>query len=398
MWNDLLQLGLIGSEENKGLTRTALSESDLEARKWFETKAKEFDIQVRTDQSFNQIAIIPCRKSTSKICAVGSHLDTVPNGGMFDGALGVVAGLECARTILENKIDLSMNFEVINFCDEEAAYNAGTIGSRAMVGLLKAKEIFKKKSQNGISFAEQLKRIGGDPLSVRRAKRNIRKFGYFLELHIEQGKYLENKNINIGVVTAISGIRRILVTVTGNPEHAGTTPMELRNDALVKAAELINVLPKWIIKRNRKMVGTVGRLSISPGAVNVIPGRCEFVVELRSQINDDVEYITWRINEFLKARNGWKAEIVYDKKSQPLSMEVMKEIEKAASDENRSFVRMSSGAGHDAQSFSAKGVPTGMIFIPCKNGISHNYKETIKREDAIAGCQVLMNTILRLSK
>jgi len=393
LWADLMALGEIGYAEGRGVTRTALSEADLAGKAWLVRKFEEAGLTVTTDPAYNVIGRLPCGTSGAGLVAVGSHLDTVPQGGKFDGMLGVLAGLECVRTIREHGIDLPWNLEVINFTDEEAAHNAGTVGSRAMLGLLEGGELEKSVKAGRPSFAEDLRRAGKDPARIGAARRDPREFASYLELHIEQGRRLESEGVQIGAVTAIVGIYRYLVTVEGEASHAGTTPMSLRDDALVKAAPVFTLLPAWVRERNPEMVGTIGQVELHPGATNVVPGRCKFVVEVRSQEKADMIHIREVLKGYVAERGGWRMETILEKAGTPCAEPLIQAVETAAAAEGLSCIRMPSGAGHDAQSFAAAGVPTGMIFTPCRRGMSHSPEEWIEPAQAAQGCQVLLRAL-----
>ena len=397
LWSDLMELGRIGKQATGGVTRTALSDADQQARQWLSDKMKAAGLIVNVDAAMNVIGTLKADEpQTGKKAAMGSHLDTVPSGGIFDGALGVVAALECARTLKENRVNLPWNLEVISFCDEEAAYNAGTVGSRAMMGLLQEGEIYRAKTKGGPTFAQNLKRWGRDPGQIDAARRQLEDFDFFLELHIEQGRRLEVENLRIGVVTAIVGIYRYIVSVIGEPAHAGTTPMSLRKDALVEAAPVFTLIPQWVRERNPEMVGTIGQVSLEPGASNVVPGECRFVVELRSQIAADMQAVREQLKAYAAKREGWRMDTIYEKDSVQLADPVIDHIISAAKSEGLPWTRMPSGAGHDAQSL-APFVPTGMIFVPCRNGVSHSPAELIEEDHAAEGCQVLLRTLLQLA-
>jgi hydantoinase/carbamoylase family amidase len=394
LWADLMALGEIGYAEGHGVTRTALSESDLAGKAWLVRKFEEAGLTVATDAAYNMIGRLACGTPGAGLVAIGSHLDTVPQGGKFDGMLGVLAGLECVRTIREHGIALPWNLEVINFTDEEAAHHAGTVGSRAMMGLLAEGELDKSVGQGRRSFADDLRAAGKDPARIGEARRNPGEFNSYLELHIEQGRRLESEGIQIGAVTAIVGIYRYLVTVEGEAAHAGATPMALRDDALVKAAPVFTLLPEWVRKRNPEMVGTVGRVELFPGATNVVPGRCRFVVEVRSQRTDDMVHLRETLLDYAAGHSGWQVETIFEKDGTPCAEHFVQAVKAAATAEGLSCIRMPSGAGHDAQSLAAAGIPTGMIFVPCRRGVSHNPDEWIEPAQAAQGCQVLLGTLL----
>jgi beta-ureidopropionase / N-carbamoyl-L-amino-acid hydrolase len=397
LWAELMALGEIGYAEGRGVTRTALSPADLDGRAWLINRFREAGLEVTTDAACNVIGRLRCGKPGAGLVGIGSHLDTVPQGGKFDGMLGVLGGLECVRTIREAGLTLPWDLEVIDFTDEEAAHNAGTVGSRAMLGLLKEGELLKSVGTGRPTFADDLRKAGKDPGRIGEARRDPTAFTSYLELHIEQGARLESQGIQIGAVTAIVGIYRYLVTVEGEPAHAGTTPMALRKDALVAAAPLFTLLPEWVRERNPEMVGTIGQVELFPGATNVVPGRCRFVVEVRSQATADMVHLREVLQAYAAARAGWRVETILEKEGTPCAEPLIQAVAAAAAAEGLSCVRMPSGAGHDAQSLAAAGVPTGMIFVPCRRGVSHSPVEWIEPAQAAQGCQVLLRTLLSLA-
>ena len=391
LWNDLVELGKIGVGEGGGLWRPGLSEADLKAKAWFKAKLAEAGLELGEDSVLNQVGRLAGAEG-SKALVIGSHLDTVPGGGRFDGALGVMAGLECARTIMERGLQPNHCLEVINFTDEEGGHGLGTVGSRVMLGQLGADEL------QACGFGQSLARAGRDPKAIGADKRPVSDFAGYLELHIEQGAVLEQVGERIGAVTGIVGIRRYLVTVSGQSGHAGTTPMHMRKDALVEAAPFMGKLPQWVAEQNPVMVGTIGQLSLVPGAANVIPGICSFIVELRSPEQKDLDQVGARLAEFAASRPAWKADMIYDTEPAALSEDVMAMIERAADKNGLTHRRMPSGAGHDAHSFAAAGVPSGMIFIPCEQGLSHCAAESISKEQAAEGCRILLEVLLEMDR
>ena len=229
LWSDLMEVGQIGFVEGKGVTRPALSDADIEAKDWLVKKMKDAGLDARMDAATNIIGTLKSSsKKTDKVLVIGSHLDTVPNGGMFDGALGMIAGLECARVIHENGVQLPWDLEIINFSDEEAAYNAGTVGSRAMIGQLTENEIFVSKAKGTPTYAEMMKKMNKDPARISDAVRDPDTFSAILELHIEQGNRLETGGIQIGAVTGIVGIYRYIVTVKGEADLSFVASMGSR--------------------------------------------------------------------------------------------------------------------------------------------------------------------------
>lgn len=397
LWIDLMELGKIGEMVGCGVTRPAFSEADIEARQWLIERMTQADLEVRIDAALNIVGTLKTKHPKSdKVAAIGSHIDTVPQGGKFDGALGVIAALECVRTIKENGITLPWDIEVISFCDEEGAFNAGTVGSRAIFGKLKDEEIYISKIEGGGTFAEGLYRCGKDPSKISQAQRNPSDFEFFIEMHIEQGTKLESRKIQIAAVTAIVGMCRILVNVEGRAGHSGTTEMQGRRDALVMSSPLFQLLPEWVQYQNTDMVGTIGQVTLEPGAANVIPGKCTFSIELRAQKTEDIMAVQKRILDYVNQHEGFTAQITYQKDDVPLDETITRLIIESAKMCGLSCTKFASGAGHDAQTF-AYSVPAGLIFVPCRDGISHNPAEWIEPEIATDGAQVLLQTLLRLA-
>jgi len=397
LFTDLMDLGKIGHAEGQGVSRPALSDADMAARAWLRTRMEAIGLEVRVDAAFNMVGVLRAqRKRDDRVVVIGSHLDTVPHGGMFDGALGVLAGLECVRFLRERGIELPWDLEIVNFTDEEGGHNAGTIGSRAMLGQLQEGELFLSKSTGISPLADEMMRHGGDPRRVAEAVRPPAAFRAMLELHIEQGKVLESAGTPIGVVSGIVGIYRYIVTVVGEAGHTGTTPMHLRNDALVRAAPLFTWLPEWVRAQSPEMVGTIGQLSLEPGAANVIPGECRCVMEVRSMEASDMKAIRSLAQDWIAGLPGSSLKTVYEKGSVRLSEALIGLIERSAEREGLQHRRMPSGAGHDAQTF-APVVPSGMIFIPCRGGVSHRHDEWAEQQDAGNGCRVLLRTLLELA-
>jgi hydantoinase/carbamoylase family amidase len=286
--------------------------------------------------------------------------------------------------------------EIIDFSDEEGFHNAGTVGSRAMMGKLSSDEIYRSKEKGIPSFAEDMKRLGKDPDRIDEAIRDPEIFRAFLELHIEQGNVLESRGIDIGAVTGIAGIYRYIVEILGKADHAGTTPMSLRDDALVKAAPIFTLLPHWVKATNPEMVGTIGQISVEPGSINVVPGKCIFNVELRSIEPEDTAAVYRLLAEWVGKRKGSLMKTIYEKESAELSKSIIDAVVRAAEIEGLSVIRMISGAGHDCQIF-APYLPTGLIFVPSKGGKSHCPDEWTDCDQASNGCRALLRTILELA-
>ena len=397
--NDLEKLGKFGEVAAGGIMRTALSEADLSARAWLKDRMRGAGLKVREDEAANIIARWePREKSAGSPCiAFGSHSDAVPNGGKYDGALGICAGLEALRTIRESEISIPCPLELLVLTDEEGSHFAGTFGSRAMLDLLAQGEIQKTKGSGLPSLAESLRRIGKNPEEIGRAVRFPSEFRAFLEIHIEQGPVLESLGVPIGIVEGIVFIERYILRTVGKAGHAGTTPMHLRDDALIKGARMILEVNKAVLGGGSDIVGTIGNVEVRPGAFNIIPGQVDMLLELRSMKEPIIESVRTAIQEIIRSQKGAKMQSLLSKGGVLLNPNIMKAIELSCHDRGIDCRRMVSGAGHDSMTFQARGIPTGMIFIPCKEGVSHSPEEAIRMEDAALGTQILADTILRLA-
>ncbi len=395
---DLRQLGKIGYRPGKGVTRLALSEDDLLGRRWLQEKMREAGLKVTIDHAANVIGRLPAGRSAAGSVVIGSHLDTVPEGGAYDGALGVLAGLEVARACQENDIDLPWDLQIINFTDEEGHHYAGTFGSRAMMQGVPEEELEHTRAEGGASLREDLRAAGADPDRISKARRDPGEVRAYFELHVEQGKLMERDRIDIGAVTGIAGIYRYLVDVKGEANHAGTTSMTDREDALIPAARVVQLLPEWAQARADDMVATVGQFFVEPGAVNIIPGRCSFSVELRSIDSSDMVRVRERLRSWLEENASADMRTVFEKDGNYLDEEIRDLIIDSAMNEDLTVEPMSSGAGHDAQSFATSSVPTGMIFIPSRGGFSHCPQEYSEPEWVAAGGQVLFKTVCELAR
>ena len=396
---DLADLGKFGEVAGGGIMRTALSDADLAARDWLKGKMEEAGLQVREDGAANLSGRLPPRAglSNSPCIAFGSHSDSVPNGGKFDGALGICAGLEVIRAIQESRIALSTPLELLIFTDEEGSHFAGTFGSRAMFNLLAEGEIHKSRAPGQPSIAKSLTRMGKNPEKIGDAVRSPSEFRAFLELHIEQGPVLESLGIPIGIVEGIVFIDRYILRTFGQAGHAGTTPMCFRDDALIKAASLILKVNKVVIDGGSDLVGTIGNVWVHPGAFNIIPGQVDMFLEMRSMKERVLAKARKAIHELVEAEGGAQMEFLLSKGGVYLDSYVAGIIESSCRKRGTGFHRMVSGAGHDAMTFQTLGIPTGMIFIPCKEGKSHCPEETIRLENAVLGTQVLAETIFCLA-
>lgn len=387
--NSIIEIGEIGKMYNSGISRIAFSEEYFVALKELKNLMKKRNLKVRIDDVGNIFGRRSGKDESLPVIMVGSHLDTVKNGGLFDGNLGIMAALECISLLNDNNILTDHPIEVVGFNAEEGSELGGTFGSRTAIGLqnFDLSQIDKKLSIYNLTRNDLLNSI---------IKYDIHSF---LELHIEQGIRLYNDGISIGLVNGIVGITRYKITVLGESNHAGTTPMAFRKDALVSASELIISIFEIAKEMGDPLVATVGKLEVFPNSVNVIPGKVEFILEIRElskdKINDYLEKIKVLASQIINSTI--KFELYNNKDSVLLNGELTSIFEKVCNVKNFSYSKMVSGAGHDAMEL-AKKFPTGLIFIPSKDGISHNKDEYSFDNDIITGTEVLLDSILLIDK
>jgi N-carbamoyl-L-amino-acid hydrolase len=326
----------------------------------------------------------------------------VPNGGKYDGAVGVMSAIECVRTLQDQGIKTRHPIEVLDFTNEEGTrFHTWLFGSQAMVGKLKASDLTLRDSE-GVSIGNRLKDVGGDIAGIMAAKRSSKELCAYLELHIEQGPVLHQARVPIGVVTAITGRVSLDVTILGIANHAGTTPMANRRDALLAASHLIQAVNAIAVKEEVCRVGTVGIIKASPGAENIIPGRVDLTVEFRDVDMDRLKEAESRFRVLCQEqarRSGVDIEVklLTLGESKPMSPRLREAIEGAASSLGLKSSALPSGAGHDAQSM-ADITEAGMIFVPSVDGISHSPKEYSTPEACANGANVLLNTLLALDE
>ncbi len=398
LWAELFELEQFGKQDSGGISRPALSPADQSARQWFVDRLQSLGMKVEVDAICNVIGTLKsANPKTEKKVVIGSHLDSVLNGGLFDGPLGVLAALETARVIIENNVELPFDLEVISFCDEEGAYGPGTIGSRAMMGILPESDINVYKPGATTCFAEELKKIGLDPYNIHNAKRDPSQFLCSLEVHIEQGHAIEQNKKHIGIVISIPGLQRYRIEVKGEANHAGTTPMDMRKDALKRALPILNEFHGWVRKQSADMVGNIGQLELEPSSPNVIPAMCRFICEIRSNNKEDLLEVGKLLQNYAKENEYIDCTLFYDKDPTPLDAGLRETIKKAADKRDISWILLPSRAGHDAQSL-AHFFPTGLIFVPCKNGISHNPAEWAEKDDVKRAATIILSSVLQLSE
>lgn len=385
-------------------TRRAFTALHEESRLWLEDSMRAAGLQVSRDAAGNLIGRRPGRTDGPPL-VTGSHCDTVVDGGRFDGIIGVLAGIEIAHALNDAGTQLERPLEVIDFLSEEPSdYGISCVGSRGMVGMLDA-DMLASARPDGETLAQGMARIGANPSSLGAPLREPGSIAAFVELHIEQGPVLETQQLPIGVVSHIVGIRRAALTVRGRPDHAGTTPMDLRQDALVGAAQLINAAHRLAVSlagQPHYVVATVGRIDITPNVSNAVPGCVELVLEVRSDsdavLDDFVETVMAETADSLTALRVTAQQRELSRSSPTAcDTQVMRTIEAAAQQLGYASTVLPSGAGHDA-AYMARLAPMGMVFIPCKDGRSHCPEEWIEPSQLLDGTRVLAATLLKLDQ
>lgn len=390
---DLENLAQFGADPGGGLMRIAYSTEDQQARLWVVEQMQALGMTVRRDEAGNSIGLYPGTSPDLLPIALGSHTDTVPHGGRYDGALGVLAALACVRALNQAGVQLRHPVEVINFAAEEATMSSGTFGSRSMTGTLNVEDV-DKAAWDGRPVAEHLRTADLNPAEITQALRPKGSLAAYLELHIEQGGLLEMEKTAIGVVEGIVGIRRYDVIFNGYANHAGTTPMKGRKDALVMAAPFISAVPQ--IATAHQIVGTVGIVTVHPGAPNVIPGRVELSLEIRGLHDSILDEAEAELAQFAAKQEGELRHVGY--KEPTTSDPCLVDALVAACDElDLSYKRMPSGAGHDAMCMASI-APQTMLFVPSHNGVSHSPDEYTTPEDCVNGARVLLGALLRLDE
>jgi len=400
---DLEELNCFNSTPGQGTTRILFTSKELEARAYIKERMMELGLQVRQDDVGNIYGKLEgCEESLPPVWT-GSHIDTVFNAGQFDGMAGVIAGLEAARLIKDSGLPHRRSIEVIVFTSEEPTrFGKGCLGSRTLAGLLSQDEVRRIKDEEGNSFFEVLERQGYDTKQIDKLAITKNAIHSFIELHIEQGPVLEQLKIPIGVVTTISAPTNIQVTVLGQQGHAGSTPMDMRYDALAAAAEIFLKLESLAkASASPSIVGTVGKLEVFPNASNVIPGKVFFTIDIRGsefEVKDQlVNELGQFINEVAQRR---QVQILTEQMNHDIpknSSEMIVEIIKdACQRHNYPYNQMVSGAFHDAM-FVAEFAPMGMIFVPSKGGISHNPQEWTEYEDIAKGVNILADSLVQLA-
>jgi beta-ureidopropionase / N-carbamoyl-L-amino-acid hydrolase len=400
---DLAGLSRIGLHEDGSVTRLAFSPAELRARQYVMHLCQRAGISVRLDGIGNLIARVEGEVTGEAAVAMGSHIDSVPRGGRFDGAMGVIAALEVVRTIKEAGTPLAHPLEVLVFVAEESSrFGVSTIGSSAMAGTVEPDRLLGLTDRMGHRLSEILARSGLTGADVAAARRLPGEVGHYLELHIEQGRVLKEAGEQVGVVRAIAAPCRLKVRYEGRADHSGATPMDLRKDALAAAAHLVTYVEEVCRAPGPvPVVGTVGMLDVRPGSINVIPGEATLWIDLRSI---GLEARTTRRDAVvararaLAAERGLTCSIdtLMDDPPVVLDSGTTEVLADVCAAQRLAWRLMDSGAGHDAMQMAAI-TRAGMLFVPSDEGISHNPREWTSLPDIVAGAQVLLEATVRLA-
>jgi hydantoinase/carbamoylase family amidase len=387
------------------VTRLVFSIKELRSRQVLIHLMRQAGLKIHVDAIGNIFGRLDGADPKAPALLAGSHLDTVIHGGKYDGPVGVIGALEAVRTIRENKITLRAPLEVVCFIGEESSrFGFSTLGSSLVAGEVHPKDLTNAVDAQGTKLADVLSSLGISPRNLSRLARDPKSMKAYLELHIEQGPILEAKAKRIGLVTSIAAPSRFKVIFTGQADHSGTTPMEMRKDALVAAAQLIEYVEKICRKfssmEKGRVVGTVGAMKIEPGVINAVPGRAELSIDIRStsaQAKDKVARLVKQRGAAIARDRGIAIEVLNIRAEEPVPLDKrLLRITRQLCDEKAiDYEIMPSGAGHDAMQM-AKITPAGMIFIPSRRGISHNPLEWTDPDDIALGAQLLMETMIRV--
>lgn len=396
--NSINRLAKIGKQPSGSICRLAFTPEDLQARYLVQQWMIEAGMTVRTDAAGNLIGTYAGIVEGAPALATGSHIDTVPSGGRFDGVLGVLAGIEVVRTLRENNLRLNHPIEVIVFTDEESTM----IGCQAIAGTVLLQSPDRYQSKVGSSIQTCLEMVGGNWDELATAKRSRSDIAAFVELHVEQGAVLERTGKEIGVVQGVVGMQRKAITITGVANHAGTTPMDMRQDALVAAAQVVLAVRDIARRMPSQPVATVGYLNVSPNAVNIVPGRVELSVDMRDLSKECLDAMLEQLrHEVQVIATDTDTEIAIA----PLlcveptlaALHVQTAIESVCQQLGLSYCHLPSRAGHDSLEIG-RITDMGMIFVPSQAGVSHSEAEYTSPQQCTQGANVLLHTLLDLDK
>ena len=399
LWDSLMETAKFGRTAKGGVSRLTLSDEDKKVRDWFKTAAEAIGCTVAVDDVGNMFARRAGRNNSLAPVCMGSHLDTQPTGGKFDGVLGVLGALEVMRTIHVAGYETNAPLEIVNWTNEEGSrFAPAMLASGVFAGVFTPEFALSRQDREGKTFGSELDRVGYRGSEKARSH----KLGAMFELHIEQGPILEDEGKTIGIVTGVQGMRWYEVTVFGQDAHTGATPMNRRKNALLGAARLIDAIETIAYSFAPHAVATVGLIDNFPNSRNVIPGKVFFTVDLRHPEDGVLEQMELKMRAVIPSildplKLSYNEHRVWISPAVHFDPELIQCVRQAAEKTNFTTRDIVSGAGHDA-AYIARVAPTAMIFVPCLNGISHNELESATLEDCAAGTQVLLNAILEFDR
>lgn len=399
---DVQALGRIGlDEEDGGLYRMAFTEADLAGKAWLRERLEEAGIPCRVDGAGNHFGRLDGEAPDAPAVLIGSHLDTVPCAGTLDGSLGVITGLECLRRLKEEGVKLHRPVELVAFSDEEGRFG-GMFGSQAFVGDITPQTLHDAADLDGVRLEDALRACDMEPFAALEARRDPDTLDSYLELHIEQGPVLDRKHKAVGVVEAITGLFRWIIRLRGDANHAGTTPMDMRNDAFMGLADFAHELPRILDENGREHSrATIGKAQILPGAPNTVPGLVEFSLDVRDTDTAVLEELRDAVRKALQAiarRRSLKFDFEEQSRLEPVQCdpELVELLDREAGLLGLDYERMPSGAAHDAQ-VVAKVTRTAMIFVPSRDGRSHTPAEWTAWHDIEAGANLALRALYHLA-
>ncbi len=395
LWGTLMETATIGGTVKGGICRLTLTDLDLQVRDWFRAATQALGCSVTVDDMGSMFARREGQRRDVPPIAIGSHLDTQPTGGKFDGALGVLAALEVLRTLHQAGYETFAPIEIVNWTNEEGSrFTPPMMASGVFAGVFTRDWAYNRADPAGVTFGKALEAIG---------QRGTQRSGEhplsaFFELHIEQGPILEAEGIDIGAVTVVQGIRWFEVTVTGQDAHTGATPMHLRKNALLGAARIVETVEAIARAHAPTAVATVGSMQVKPNSPNVVPGEVCLTIDMRHPESATLEAMESELNGALATVGeplglSVASTKIWDQPPVVFDAQCVASVRKAAETSGLSVRDMVSGAGHDA-AYVARVAPTAMIFVPCRGGISHNEIEFTSKEQCAAGAQVLLQAVL----
>jgi beta-ureidopropionase / N-carbamoyl-L-amino-acid hydrolase len=399
LWESLMHTAQIGGTPKGGICRLTLTDLDRQVRDWFKAQCEALGCTVTVDEVGNMFARRPGKNPDLPPIAMGSHLDTQPTGGKFDGVLGVLGALEALRTLHDVGYETNAPIELVNWTNEEGSrYAPAMLASGVFAGVFTTEYAYSRLDRDGKSFGNELERIG----YKGEEKAGSRKFGAMFELHIEQGPILEDESRMIGIVQGVQGMRWYEVTVSGQDAHTGATPMRLRKNALLGAARLVDRIDAIAHEYGPDAVGTVGLIENRPNSRNVIPGEVFFCVDFRHPDDKVLDTMETKFRAALREiltplKLDYEEKRIWDSPAVKFAPELIECVRVGADKAGFTSRDMVSGAGHDAV-YVARVAPTTMIFVPCAGGISHNEAESTSLDECAAGAQVLLNAVLEFDR